>query len=203
MSSLDINDSVFCVVDVETNGSKADLHQIIEIGAVKVQNGEIIDRFESLVRCVEIPEIVEKITGINVDDTYYAPYMDSVMGEFMSFLGDSIFVGHDAKFDYKFVSAMLERCHRKPLNNPMLCTIELAERTIPAERYGLAYLNELLELNADANHHRALDDALTTAYLLIETLKSLPINIKNIDDLIKFSKNAKRVKKPKPVETDN
>ncbi len=193
-----IEDIVFCVVDVETNGSKADLHQVIEIGAVKVQNSKIIERFESLVHCVEIPEIVTKITGIDVDDTYYAPYMDSVMGEFCNFLGDGVFVGHDAKFDYKFTSAMLERCNREPLKNIMLCTIDLAERTIPAERYGLAFLNDLLELNPDARHHRALDDAITTAYLLIETIKCLPANIKTLEHLIKFSKSAKRLKKPKP-----
>ncbi len=63
----------FCIVDIETNGSKIDKHQIIEIAAIKVKNGAITQRFESLVKCKEINEHITKITGISVKDTKNAP----------------------------------------------------------------------------------------------------------------------------------
>jgi DNA polymerase-3 subunit epsilon len=73
----------------------------------------------------------------------------------------------------------------------------LAERTIESERYGLAYLNEALELYKDATHHRALSDAITTTKLLKRTLAIIPENIKNTEELIAFSKEAKRLKRLK------
>ena len=114
------------------------------------------------------------------------------------FLGDSVFVGHDAKFDYSFISATMERVGLGKLLNRSLCTIDLAERTIESERYGLAYLNEQLTLYKEATHHRALSDAMTTAKLLKRTLPLIPKTIRTAEELIAFSKEAKRLKKPKP-----
>ncbi|MDD2370245.1 MAG: exonuclease domain-containing protein, partial [Sulfuricurvum sp.] len=104
---------------------------------------------------------------------------------------------HAAKFDYNFVSAMMERVGLDKLLNRSLCTIDLAERTIESERYGLAYLNDQLELYKDATHHRALSDAMTTTKLLKRTLVLVPKSIKNTEELIAFSKEAKRLKRPK------
>lgn len=192
-----VDDTLFCIVDIETNGSKPAHHQIIEIGAVKLQNGHIIDTYESLVYCTEIPSLIQEITGISVEQTLHARPLKQVMQEFRLFLGDAVFVGHAAKFDYTFVSAMMERVGLDKLLNRSLCTIDLAERTIESERYGLAYLNDQLELYKDATHHRALSDAMTTAKLLKRTLVLIPKNIKNTEELIAFSKEAKRLKRPK------
>lgn len=195
LTSLD--DTLFCIVDVESNGSKPSRDQIIEIGAVKLQNGHIIDTYESLVYCNSISDQIQEITGITVEQTLKAPAMGKVMREFRLFLGDAVFVGHDAKFDYNFVSAMMERVGLQKLLNRSLCTIDLAERTIESERYGLKYLNEQLELYKDATHHRALSDAMTTTKLLKRTLALLPNSIRNTEELIAFSKEAKRLKRPK------
>ncbi|MDD5051858.1 MAG: 3'-5' exonuclease [Sulfuricurvum sp.] len=192
-----IDDTLFCIVDIETNGSKPSHHQIIEIGAVKLQNGHLIDTYESLVYCTDIPPLIQDITGISVEQTLKARHLKQVMQEFRLFLGDAVFVGHAAKFDYGFVSAMMERVGLDKLLNRSLCTIDLAERTIESERYGLAYLNEQLELYQDATHHRALSDAMTTAKLLKRTLPLIPNTIKNTEELIAFSKEAKRLKRPK------
>lgn len=192
-----VDDTLFCIVDVESNGSKPSHHQIIEIGAVKLQNGHIIDTYESLVYCTDISDQIQEITGIKVEQTLKAPAMGKVMREFRLFLGDAVFVGHDAKFDYNFVSAMMERVGLQRLLNRSLCTIDLAERTIESERYGLKYLNEQLELYKDATHHRALSDAMTTAKLLKRTLALIPNTIHNTEELIAFSKEAKRLKRPK------
>lgn len=196
-SLTSVDDTLFCIVDVESNGSKPSHHQIIEIGAVKLQNGHIIDTYESLVYCTDISDQIQEITGIKVEQTLKAPAMGKVMREFRLFLGDAVFVGHDAKFDYNFVSAMMERVGLQRLLNRSLCTIDLAERTIESERYGLKYLNEQLELYKDATHHRALSDAMTTAKLLKRTLALIPNTIHNTEELIAFSKEAKRLKRPK------
>jgi DNA polymerase III subunit epsilon len=199
-SYTSVDDTLFCIVDVETNGSKPSRDQVIEIGAVKLLNGQIIDTYESLVYCYEISEQIQEITGITVEQTKKAPPLGKVMREFRLFLGNAVFVGHDAKFDYNFISAMMERVGLQKLLNRSLCTIDLAERTIESERYGLAYLNEQLELYKEATHHRALSDAMTTTKLLKRTLKLIPHTIETAEELIAFSKEAKRLKRAKVKE---
>jgi len=192
-----VNEAEFCIVDIETNGSKLDKHQIIEIAAVKVKDGVILDSFESLVQCSDInPHIVE-ITGIEVKDTLNAPPLKEVMHKFKAFLGDSIFIAHDVKFDYKFISGSLAKVGLEPLLNRPLCSLSLAERTITSYRYALSYLNETFNLYPDATHHRAMSDVLTTYELYKLSLKNCNENINNVEDLIKFSKEGKRVKRPK------
>lgn len=196
-TAIDVDDAVFCVVDIETNGSKPGKHQIIEVGAVKVQNHAIIDQYESLVQCDDISTHITEITGISIEDTADAPSLKTVLNELRAFLGTAIFVAHDVKFDYSFISAMFERYGELPLMNRRLCTIDLAERTISSYRYGLAYLNEQLELYKDATHHRALSDAITTAKLFKRTLPHIPHTITTAEELIQFSKQGKRLKRPK------
>ena len=194
--------ALFCIVDIETNGSKPDKHQIIEIGAVTVQGAKIVNTFESLVHCKEISPHITEITGISEEDTADAPPMREVLAAFKRFLGNAVFVGHDVKFDFMFTSKMMERVGMAPLLNRQLCTIDLAERTLSAYRYGLAYLNEQLELYKDATHHRALSDAMTTAKLFKHTIRSIPAEVRTIEELIGFSKTAKRLKRPKfPPQT--
>jgi DNA polymerase-3 subunit epsilon len=196
-TKIPLDDATFCIVDIETNGSRSDKYQIIEIGAVKVQNHSIIDRFESLVTCNEISEHITEITGIDTQMTTDAPELSKVMQEFRLFLGTDIFVAHDVKFDYNFISAMMERCGFEKLLNRKLCTIDLAERTISSYRYGLSYLNEQLELYKDATHHRALSDAITAAKLFKHVLNFIPKEIESAEDLVRFSKEASRLKRPK------
>jgi DNA polymerase III subunit epsilon len=199
---IPIEETLFCIVDVESNGSKPSHHQIIEIGAVKLQNGKILDTYESLVYCTDISDQIQDITGIKTEETLKAPSLRKVMREFRLFLGDAVFVGHDAKFDYNFVSAMMERVGLERLLNRSLCTIDLAERTFESERYGLAYLNEQLELYCDATHHRALSDAMTTTKLLKRTLKLLPTSLHTTEELIAYSKEAKKMKRLKPEKKE-
>lgn len=201
---LPINEAVFCIVDIETNGSKTDKHQIIEIGAKKIQGGNIIDSFDSLVYCDDINENITKVTGISTQDTSNAPHLKEVMKNFKLFLQDCVFVAHDAKFDFKFVSSMMKRSGFGEILNRHLCSIDLAERTIVSYRYGLGYLNELLGLREDATHHRALSDAATTAELFIKALDVLDKSITTVEQLIEFSKKAKRLKRPKldPLRQD-
>ena len=194
---IPIRDAEFCIVDIETNGSKIDKHQIIEIGAVKVKNGEIIGSYESLVKCKEINPHITEITGIKAEDTKNAPSLKEVMYKFKQFIGDAIFVAHDVKFDYKFISLSIQKIGLAPLLNRSLCSLFLAERTIVSYRYALSYLNKSLHLHPDATHHRAMSDVLTTYELFKLSLKNLDKDIKTVEDIIRFSKNGKRLKRPK------
>ncbi len=196
-ATLGLHDATFCIVDIETNGSHADRHQIIEIGAIKVRNATIVDEFESLVFCDDISEHISEITGITNEMTHNAPKLCEVMEAFKLFLGTDIFVAHAVKFDYTFISAMLKRCGFDALMNRKLCTIDLAERTISSYRYGLSYLNEQLSLYQNATHHRALSDAITAAKLFKHTMNYVPKEIATAEELIAFSTEAKRLKRPK------
>lgn len=194
---IPINDAEFCIVDIETNGSKIDRHQIIEIAAIKVKDGKIIDRFESLVYTREINPYITEITGIKAQDTKNAPTLKKVLYHFKVFLGDAIFVAHDVKFDYKFISQSLTKIGLPPLLNRSLCSLSLAERTLESFRYGLSYLSEYYDLNPNASHHRAMSDVITTLALFNLSMKNLDKNIKTVEELIKFSKEAKRLKRLK------
>lgn len=194
---LNIKDAEFCIVDIETNGSKIDKHQIIELAAVKVKNSIIIDRYESLVYTKEINFHITEITGIKAEDTVDAPDIKKVLYEFKEFLGDAVFVAHDVKFDYNFISASMEKIGLSPLLNRSLCSLNLAQRSIISYRYSLSYLNRFFNLYPQATHHRAMSDVLTTYELFKLCLKNIDKDIKTVEDLIKFSKHAKMLKRPK------
>lgn len=190
-----IEDEIFCVVDIETNGATPKKgFQIIELGAVKIKNGEITDKFESLVYAKEIPKYVQEVTNITPKMLENAPMIQKVLNDFKIFLADCVFVAHDIKFDYNFISDSMEKYHLGKLLNRKLCTIDLAKRTINAEKYGLSSLKEVLNIQVD-NHHRAYYDALTTTIILKECLSKLDEEIVSVEDLISFSKSDNIIKK--------
>ena len=192
---IPFNEAEFCIVDIETNGSKIEKHQIIEIAAVKVKNGIITHRFESLVKCDKINKHITAITGISEKDTKDAPKLKDVLYEFKQFLGDSVFIAHDVKFDYKFISQSLQKVGLEPLLNRPLCSLALAERTVVSYRYALSYLSKYFNLNPNATHHRAMSDVITTYELFLLSISNIHKDIKTVEDLIKFSKEAKRLKR--------
>ena len=189
----------FCVIDIETNGSKPENSQVIEVGAVMLQNGEIIGKFESFVECTFLPEYIGKITGIVPDDLKNAPTIVEVLSKLRVFLDDAVFVAHNADFDYGFLNHSFEHLGLGTIGNPKLCSIDLAQRTIKEERYGLAYLNESLELGVDV-HHRAFSDALTTSKLLNILFQNLPNHVKTTDELLQFSTSSRRRRAQKSMD---
>ncbi len=189
----------YCVLDIETNGSKPGTSQVIEIGAVMLQNGQVVDTFETFVECAYLPEYISKITGIEPTDLIGAPTRKEALTKLRCFMGDAVFVAHNANFDYNFLNASFERFGIGGIGNPKFCTIDLAKRTFESERYGLAYLIEFLDIKT-ATHHRAYSDAVCAAKVMEKSLESLPEYIKSTDDLLRFSissKKERRVKKEK------
>lgn len=182
-----IEDQTFCIVDIETTAGNAKDGQIIEIGAIKYKNNQIIEKYESLVNTREIPRKVQELTGIIPEMTFDAPTIKTVLEEFKIFLEDDIFVAHAISFDYKFISDSMKRYNLGELCNRKLCTIDLSEKLIECERYGLKYLKEHLNID-DENHHRAYSDAYCTTMVLQECLNLLPKDIVFSEQLIDFSK---------------
>jgi DNA polymerase-3 subunit epsilon len=181
----------YCVVDIETNGSKPGRSQVIEIGAVKMKKGKIIDRMETFVACAYLPEHITKLTGIEPSDLANAPTRKEALTALRTFMGNAIFVAHNASFDYSFLNASFHRFGLGGIGNPVLCTIDLAKRTFRSERYGLAFLNDSLGLGMHS-HHRAYSDALATSKILLKSFETIPSSVVSTDDLLRFSVSGRK-----------
>ncbi len=191
----------FCVIDIETNGSKPTKADVIEIGAVMVQNGEIVDHFDTFVYADEVPGYITKITGITYDDIQNAPSQKEALLMLRDFMGDAIFVAHNVKFDYSFLNTLYNKYGLGSIGNQRFCTIDLARRSFESPRYGLAYLNETLGIEA-ANHHRAYSDALSAYIVMKKSFETLPDYVKSGDDVVKFSTSNRTTRKQNtPKET--
>ena len=102
-----------------------------------------------------------------------------------------MFVAHNVRFDYNFISESLQKYGYEELLNRRLCTINLAKKTIESEKYGLSYLKEHLSIDAGV-HHRAYADALSALKIFEISLKNVPDEVKTTEDLIEFANPPKR-----------
>ena len=110
---MSLSNATFVVTDVETTGTSADDHRIIELGAVKVRDGDVVDRFQQLINPQQsVPGRITKLTGITTGMVFEAPPVAEVLPAYLSFLGDGIFTAHNLSFDRSFVNAELKRLGR-------------------------------------------------------------------------------------------
>ena len=198
--SKDIFESTFCIVDIETTGFSPTQDNIIEIGAIKYRNGEILERFESYIFAPFIPPKITEITNITSEMIADAPSLSVVLRDFKVFLEEAIFMAHNIKFDFNFINEKLFRCGIPLMKNARVCTLELARKTICAEKYGLGFLNEFLEINS-AVRHRALADCEIAIKVFETSLLNLPPQVRSVRDLIAFSSGIN--KKCKIHKTQN
>ncbi|MFC1729287.1 PolC-type DNA polymerase III [candidate division KSB1 bacterium] len=181
--------STFVVVDIETTGTRTYKDKITEIAAYKVSGGAIVESFESLVNPGRyIPFNITKITGITNDMVQDAPVIEHLIFEFLEFLGNGIFVAHNAPFDHRFINAALDESGYGLLNNRILCTCKMARKIYPSFRkYDLETVSSRLGI-VNESRHRAAGDAAATASLLIRMLYDLPeINIFSLDELFNYA----------------
>lgn len=163
---------MYTVVDLETTGLSPTTNRIIEIGAVKVADGKIQEEyFHSLVNPQdEVSLFIVSLTGIKRKELEKAPVIEEVMPDFLNFLGDNIFVAHNARFDFGFLNEELKRYYWKPLKHDVIDTIKLAKRKHPGlKSYALEALIEHFGFDHKKNH-RALDDAMITAKILLKLM---------------------------------
>lgn len=162
----------YAVVDVETTGGRA-LHgdRITEIAAVVVRRGEIADVFETLVNPRRsIPPWITRLTNISWSMVKNAPPFEGVCDKVLDVLGGHVFVAHNARFDWTFVSAEIERATGRTLDGPRLCTVKLARKLLPQlRRRSLDYvaMHYGVEIHG---RHRAAGDAIATARVLVKLL---------------------------------
>lgn len=157
----------YVVVDVETTGGRGENHRVTEIGAVKVRNGKIIDRFQTLLNPQRnIPPSIIRLTGISPAMVEGAPYFIDIADQFEAFMQDAIFVAHNVEFDYGFIASEFARIGRQ-FRHPKLCTCASMRKLYPGRRsYSLASLCRGFDIPLQ-QHHRALCDAEAAAELLL------------------------------------
>ena len=166
-------DSEFCVFDIETTGFSAVSDRIIEIGAVKVKNGEIVDRYSTFVNPERpIPFEIEKLTHINDSMVIDAPTIESVFPEFMEFCKDSIMVAHNAEFDMSFIKENGRRLGMER-EYTIVDTLGMARSLLPdLKNYKLDTVVEAVGGSLE-NHHRAVEDAESTADIFVKLVARL------------------------------
>lgn len=179
----------FVVFDLETTGFSAEVDRIIEIGAVKIKNGEIVDNFSKFVNPkIPIPFRIEKLTGINDSMVMEAEPIEKILSEFLEFCGDAVMVAHNAGFDTSFIINNAERLGIK-YDPTIMDTVLLAQFVIPnLHNYKLDTLCKHLAVSLE-NHHRAVDDAQATAYIYLKMVKML--EERDIFDLDKLNEAGK------------
>lgn len=163
----------FVVFDIETTGFSPVNNRIIEIGAVKVCGGEIVDRYSAFVNPgVPIPFEIEKFTGIRDDMVIDAPGIEKVLPEFLEFCRDCILVAHNAGFDMSFIMENAERLGY-PSEYTYVDTVGIARVLLPHQaKHTLDAVAKTLGISLE-NHHRAVDDAEATAHIFVKFIKML------------------------------
>lgn len=185
-SEKPIEETEFVVFDLETTGFSPISNEIIEIGAVKINKDGILERFSRFVKPRKsIPIEVQNLTGILPEMVAEADYIETVLPEFMEFVGKCTLVAHNAQFDAGFLRANLHRHLSRKLQNPILDTLALARALIPdLKNHKLNTLAKELNISLE-NHHRAVDDAEATANIFIKFLEKLAS--KNIKTTIEIN----------------
>ena len=166
-------DDTYIVFDIETTGFSSIRDRIIEIGAVKVVNGEIVDRFSTFVNPERpIPFEITGLTGITDEMVMGAPAIGTVLPQFLEFAGDGVLVAHNAGFDVGFIE---QNCREQGLNDRFIYvdTVALARVLLPTlSKYKLNIVAKALNISLE-NHHRAVDDAGATAEIFVKFVEML------------------------------
>lgn len=185
-----LNDS-YVVFDLETTGLYADKgDSIIEIGAVKMKNGDIIDEFNLLVNPgKKLDSKIMEITGIRDDMLVGKKKEKDAVIEFIDWVGDLTLVAHNAKFDISFINRAYREYNLGELKNNLIDTLGLSRYLESNQRYhNLATLVKRYNIEWDEdNHHRASYDARGTALIFYKMLKKLELNnITTFDELKRY-----------------
>lgn len=149
----------YTAVDIETTGLRPKLDRIIEIGAIRVRDNEIESTFQTFVNPGRaIPDNIVELTGITRNDVINAPFIDSAIREFLSFVGKDILLGHNLLFDFSFLKTNAVNCGYT-FEKMGIDTLKIARKIHPRlESRSLMNLAKYYEIE-DQNHHRALNDA--------------------------------------------
>lgn len=187
----------FVIVDLETTGLDTYFDEIIEIGAVKVKNLEIIDTYQSFVKPEqEISSFITDLTGITNELVANAPKIDTVLPSFFNFTGNNLIVGHNVNFDINFIYDV----SNGNFTNDYIDTLRLSRKILPDLKHHR--LKDLIkEFNIiPKNQHRAMDDCITT----FEVYKNLcKLSDGAYDNIQKIKKSSNYIDLRTIIATDN
>lgn len=192
-------DDTFVVFDIETTGLSKETESITEIGAVKVVDGKIIDRFSTFVNPERpIPAEITKLTGITNEMVADAPVITEILPKFLEFCQDAVLVAHNANFDTGFIRLNAERKCGIEVKNTVLDTLELSRALLPElKKHKLDIVCEQLDVSLEG-HHRAVNDAEATAEVFLKFIDMLvEKEIYKVDDINVFSSQTVNYKKLK------
>ncbi len=163
----------FVVFDIETTGFSPVNDRIIEIGAVKVSGGEVVDRFSTFVNPkIPIPFEIEKLTGIKDEQVLDAPEIEEVLPSFLQFAEGCVLVAHNANFDMSFIMENARRLGY-PTEYTYVDTVGIARVLLPNQnKHTLDAVAKTLGISLE-NHHRAVDDAECTAWIFVKFIEML------------------------------
>ncbi len=190
-------DGTYVVFDLETTGFSPIKDKIIEIGAVKVEQGKITEKFSTFVNPrVPIPFKITQLTSITDEMVLDAPDIETVLPEFLAFAGDAVLVAHNASFDVSFIE---QNCRYQDIvpDFTSVDTVAMARILLPTlSKFKLNVVANALHISLE-NHHRAVDDAGATAEIFVKFIEML--RDRGITDLMKLNQfganNADAVKK--------
>lgn len=153
----------YVVLDIETTGFSAIKNEIIELCAIKVQNGQITDKFSQLIKPVGfLSPYISNLTGITQEMLANAPFIDEVIPKFNQFCAGNIVIGHNITFDLKFIATKLFQCNNLHFNNDYIDTLKLARvflAALPSKKLGI--LAQYFGINTEGMH-RGLKDCEVT-----------------------------------------
>ncbi|HIW21566.1 MAG TPA: PolC-type DNA polymerase III, partial [Candidatus Dorea intestinavium] len=188
-------DDTYIVFDLETTGFSAIKNKIIEIGAVKVVKGEIVDTFSTFVNPkVPIPFQITKLTSITDQMVADAKTIEEILPEFLEFVKDGVLVAHNAGFDVGFIEQNMRYQEIEQAPFTVIDTISLARILLPTlGSYKLNTVAKALKISLE-NHHRAVDDATATAEIFIDFRKQLlERNITTLKELNKYGAGSEDI----------
>ena len=182
----------YVVFDLETTGFSPIKDKIIEIGAVKVENGVITDKFSTFVNPkVPIPFEITNLTSITDDMVMEAPDIETILPQFLEFVGDAVLVAHNASFDVSFIE---QNCRYQDITPDFTSvdTVAMARILLPTlSKFKLNVVANALHISLE-NHHRAVDDAGATAEIFVKFVEMLRArNIKTLTKLNQFGAQNK------------
>lgn len=164
----------YVAIDIETTGLDAKFDSILEIGAIRINNGKIINSFESLCYCEDgVSDFITNLTGITNEMIMNAPQLEMVLKNFLTFIGDDILVGHNVNFDINFLYDSCLELFGCFLTNDFVDTLRFARRTYPGlTNYKLETLSQALRIHS-LPEHRGLADC----YAAFECYEKLKQNV--------------------------
>jgi len=193
LSDKPIENVEFIITDIETTGSIRGKDRIIEIAAIKVCNGKVLDTFEFLVNPEKnISGQIARLTSISNETVCGAPLIEEVLPKYLEFAKSGVFVAHNSVFDFAFICSEVKRIKLESLEPHLeICTYRIARKLLPnVKACGVSGLSKHYDYPME-HRHRAMPDVLATKFFLDKFLEMLKKGkkVETLSQLIEFQRN--------------